>query len=279
MRTSATDTPTVLSVGTYILDILGRPITAVTPLGGLIDEIMLTAAGTAGGTAVDLANLGMNTIAVGAVGDDAAGVFLRQLLTDAGVDTSSMAVVGEAQTSASMLAIQPDGARPAWHVRGANSLFCAEHFPRELLAKADAMHFGALLALPAFDGPAMAELLQEAHSAGLLVTADCLHIRRDDGMALMEQYLPHVDIFTPNDDEALTLTGQPTIIEAARVLKAMGPGAVIVTAGADGVVGIDADGEFSLPAHHVPVIDSTGCGDAFAAGTLTRRLAGYVGLS
>ena len=43
-------------VGLYILDVLGRPVTAI-PEGGnvdFIDEIRLTVAGTAGGTAVDL---------------------------------------------------------------------------------------------------------------------------------------------------------------------------------------------------------------------------------
>ena len=46
-------------VGLYILDVLGRPVTAI-PEGGnvdFIDEIRLTVAGTAGGTAVDLDKL------------------------------------------------------------------------------------------------------------------------------------------------------------------------------------------------------------------------------
>lgn len=59
-------------IGLYILDVLGRPVDAI-PEGGnveFIDEIRLTVAGTAGGTVIDLAKLGLNCLAVGAVGDD-----------------------------------------------------------------------------------------------------------------------------------------------------------------------------------------------------------------
>ena len=57
-------------IGLYILDVLGRPVDAI-PEGGnveFIDEIRLTVAGTAGGTVIDLAKLGLNCLAVGAVG-------------------------------------------------------------------------------------------------------------------------------------------------------------------------------------------------------------------
>ena len=58
-------------VGLYILDILGRPVTAI-PDGGIvefIDEIRLTVAGTAGGTVIDLAKLGLNCQARGTDSD------------------------------------------------------------------------------------------------------------------------------------------------------------------------------------------------------------------
>ena len=59
-------------IGLYILDVLGCPVTKI-PDGGnveFIDEIRLTVAGTAGGTVVDTAKLGLKSLAVGAVGND-----------------------------------------------------------------------------------------------------------------------------------------------------------------------------------------------------------------
>ena len=59
-------------IGLYILDVLGCPISKI-PDGGnveFIDQIRLTVAGTAGGTVVDTAKLGLKSLAVGAVGND-----------------------------------------------------------------------------------------------------------------------------------------------------------------------------------------------------------------
>ena len=59
-------------VGLYILDVLGRPVSKI-PDGGnveFIEELRLTVAGTAGGTIIDCAKLGLNTLAVGAVGNE-----------------------------------------------------------------------------------------------------------------------------------------------------------------------------------------------------------------
>ena len=56
--------------GSYILDILGVPVSDIPPGGTryLIDEIRLTVAGTSGGTVVPCARLGLKALAVGAVG-------------------------------------------------------------------------------------------------------------------------------------------------------------------------------------------------------------------
>ncbi|HLI00188.1 MAG TPA: PfkB family carbohydrate kinase, partial [Acidimicrobiales bacterium] len=63
----------MLCVGATIVDALGRPVSRL-PDGQqgrqLLEEIRITAAGTAAGTAVDLAKLGAEVALVGAVGDD-----------------------------------------------------------------------------------------------------------------------------------------------------------------------------------------------------------------
>lgn len=68
----------VVSLGVHIVDILGRPVTHIPPGQGrqLLDEIRITAAGTAAGTSVDLAKLGAEVIAMGAIGDDRLADFL-----------------------------------------------------------------------------------------------------------------------------------------------------------------------------------------------------------
>jgi sugar/nucleoside kinase (ribokinase family) len=260
--------PRVACVGVYILDVLGRPVSEL-PVGQralILDEIRITAAGTGGGTAVDLVRLGADVLAVGAIGTDHVGDFLKSLLDGEGVDTSALARRDSVQTSATMLPIHPDGSRPAVHVPGANATFNAADLPWAAIEACDVLHLGGLGALPALDGEPAATMLRRARAAGLTTTADCLGVKRDDALALMAVCLPEVDLFMPNDGEALQITGEADVTAAARRFRDLGAGAVIVTCGGDGALVDDADGERRLPAFEAPVVDTTGCGDAFSAG-------------
>ena len=80
----------VVSLGIHILDILGRHVSRI-PDGqhlDVIDEIRLTVAGTAAGTSVDLAKLGADVTAMGAVGTDELGNFVIDTMNRYGIDTS-----------------------------------------------------------------------------------------------------------------------------------------------------------------------------------------------
>ena len=262
--------PRVACVGVYILDVLGRAIDVLptTQSAVIIDEIRMTVAGTAGGTAVDLARLGADVLAVGAVGPDNVGAFVRTLLEQEGVDASGLVVKPGQPTSATMLPISSAGVRPAWHVRGANAELGPDDLPWDALADVDVLHYGGVSALPGLDGDPSRELLSHARAHGVLTTADCLGVRRTDALATFAASLPHVDVFMPNRDEVARLTGRSSPQDGARALRDLGAHAVIVKMDADGCFGVSADGEFSLPAIPGDVVDSTGCGDAFCAGVI-----------
>ena len=70
------------------------------------DEIRLTVAGPAGGTAIDTAKLGLKTRIVGATGQDEKGAFIRQVYESRGVDTGLLATVDGVPTSATILPIR-----------------------------------------------------------------------------------------------------------------------------------------------------------------------------
>jgi len=269
--------PKVACVGTYIVDVLGRPVSDLPREHGsaFVEEIRMTPAGTAGGTSVDLARLGADVVTVGAIGRDAVGDFLVGALAVAGVDTTFLVRKDGVQTSASILPIPPDGSRLAWHVPGANSAFDVDDVPWKVLAECAAVHLGGLTRLPGIDGEPAGRILEHAREHGALTTADCLGVRGDAAAAQIAQALPHVDIFMPNESEALQVAGDPDAASAARRFRDLGARCVIVKRGGDGCLVVDDDGERALPARAAPVIDTTGCGDAFCAAVIAARCAGW----
>ena len=114
----------VTVLGAHILDVLGRPVEAIPPGQGStrLTEIRATAAGTAAGAGVDLAKLGANVLAIGALGDDLLGDMVVAAMTRHGVEVTGLSRKRGAQTSATILPIRANGERPALHVPGATPL-------------------------------------------------------------------------------------------------------------------------------------------------------------
>src|SRR5436190_10284868 len=136
--------PDVVALGAHILDVLGRPVEAIPEGqgGALIEEIRLSPAGAAGGTAVTLAKLGFDVMSAGAVGTDDAGRVLVEALERFGVDCSGLKRRDVVQTSCTILPIRPNGDRPALHVIGANGTYTIEVGPWESIEGECYLHVG-----------------------------------------------------------------------------------------------------------------------------------------
>jgi sugar/nucleoside kinase (ribokinase family) len=259
----------IITLGVHVVDVLARPVTEIPDGqgGALIDEIRLTAAGPAGGTAITLAKLGAEVSSAGAIGSDALGDVLLDLLGRAGIETSLLVRRDEVQTSASVLPIRPDGSRPALHVVGANATYSADDAPWGEISHATHLHLGA----PEFmGGEAAAEILSFARRRGVVTSADLL-APGDQAAAILDWIAPafeHLDYLLPNEEQILGLTGADDLAAGCRTLLERGVGCVAATAGAEGALVVDQDGAAQVPAFAVDVVDTTGCGDAFSAGFL-----------
>ncbi len=259
----------IITMGVHVVDVLARPIEAIPEGQGgqLVEEIRVTAAGTAGGTAITLAKLGAETRSAGAIGTDALGDVLLKLLADQGIDTSLLVRRDQVQTSASVLPIRPDGSRPAFHVVGANATYNSADAPWDAIKQATHLHLGA----PEFmGGEEAAKILAHAREHGVTTSADILAPGEQAG-AILEWIAPafaHLDYLLPNDDQVRGLSGEDDVITGAQKLRERGIGCVALTAGADGAMIVDAEGVRTVPAFQIDVVDTTGCGDAFSAGFL-----------
>jgi sugar/nucleoside kinase (ribokinase family) len=256
-----------IAMGVHVLDVLVRPVEAIPEGQGgeLVDEIRITAAGSAGGTALVLSKLGAETRSAGAIGTDPAGDMLLALLERDGVDTALLVRRDDVQTSASVLPIRPTGERPAFHVVGANATYGPDDAPWDAIADADNLHLGG----PEFmGGEAAAKILRHARSHGTVTSADILAPGDPGLLEWIAETLPELDYMLPNDEQVLAFTGAENLEEGCRALLERGVGCVAATCGGDGVLVVDSDGADRVPAFEVDVVDTTGCGDAFSAGFL-----------
>jgi sugar/nucleoside kinase (ribokinase family) len=274
---------TVVSLGIHILDILGRPVNRIPPKQDvdLLEEIRLTVAGTAAGTSVDLAKLGANVIAMGAIGQDAAGQFILDTMGRYGIDTSRLRIKEGVQTSATMLPIRPNGERPALHVLGANAELTYDDVDLDAIAGADLLHLGGTCLMSKFDGEPTRRVLEFAKSRGVTTTLDLIAIPRPDLLDIIEPALPFIDYFMPGIDEARLIAGLPDASREALIGFFLDRGAkhtVFKMGGEGSSIAWRENGEICeirLPAHKVEVVDSTGCGDAYCAGFIVGLTKGW----
>jgi sugar/nucleoside kinase (ribokinase family) len=266
----------VAVVGLMILDILGRPVERI-PEGGsveFIEEIRLTVAGTAGGTVVDCAKLGLAAMAVGCVGNDEKGDFILDTYRRLGVDTSAMQRTDDAPTSATILNVRPNGDRPALHVRGASDHLRVEPKDYDRICAGRFLHMGGTGLLQMMDGYPTEFLLKAAKVRGVTVTFDLIAPNAGT-LELLKPCLPHVDYFMPSMEEAAFMSGMDEPDRIADFYLGLGAKACIFKWGDRGSYFATPAGRKRVPAFRVEVSDTTGCGDAYCAGFIAGLAQGW----
>jgi sugar/nucleoside kinase (ribokinase family) len=258
---------TVITLGVHVLDVLVRPVESIPDGQGaaLVEDIRMTVAGTAGGTALTLVKLGATVRTAGAVGTDPTGDLLLRLLVRAGVDTEFLVRRADTPTSASVLPIRPNGDRPSLHLLGANITYGPRDVPWDAIAAATHLHLGGPELLGADTAVAV---LRHAKEHGVVTSVDLLAPGALGSLDQIAAVLPFTDYLMPNDEQVLGFTGRTDLVDGARVLLDCGAGEVAVTCGARGALLFTRDGMEHVPAFATVVVDTTGCGDAFSAGFL-----------
>jgi sugar/nucleoside kinase (ribokinase family) len=166
-----------------------------------------------------------------------------------------------------VLPIRPDGSRPALHVIGANATYNSDDAPWDDIAAATHLHLGA----PEFmGGEEAAKILSFAREHEVVTSADILApgAQAADILDWLAPAFEHLDYLLPNDEQVLALSGESDLVAGCQALVQRGIGCVAATRGAEGAVVVDADGDESVPAFPIEVVDTTGCGDSFSAGFL-----------
>ncbi len=227
--------------------------------------------GSAANTVVGLALLGATTAFLGAVGDDAEGKMILESLTEAGVDVGAIRTKRGERTGKALCLVAPHGERTIYLLPGANSALCPEDVDLGLAARA------SHVLLSSFAGDEQYELQRDFVSrlpgdTRVHLSPGSLYSER--GPDSLAPLLTRTDILFLNHDELARLTGRRQIPSGAEAALGLGPRRVVVTLGGDpehaAYVADNAGGIWirKVPAFQGPVVDTTGAGDAFAAGFL-----------
>jgi len=266
----------VVCGGQSVADVMVRPFDGlpVTGTSKLVEHTGLFSGGCANNTALTLAKLGVPVEIVTSVGCDEFGDFLVKNLARAGVGTAHVRRDPERHTSVSIVLVSPDGERSFLHHPGANGGLRAEHFPQSILEKARVLHIGGALLLKDLDGPPMAGLLQRARSVGATITMDTTFDRYGTGLQLLGPCFPLLDVFLANEREAAAITSLATPEDCASFFLDHGCKAAVIKMGDKGCLLATGSERRRIHAFSVPVVDTTGAGDAFAAGFLAGLVGG-----
>ncbi len=241
-------------------------------------------------TAVNLAKIDQAIpISVwGCVGDDAGGRYISAVLRQYNINTSPITVLSNSHTGFCEVMTNPQGDKTFFYAKGSNVLFGPEYIDLNQL-QCNILHVGYLLVLDRFEeydevfGTKMARFLHSVQKKGIKVSVDIANKYTADWSRDVVSVLKYVNYLICNENqccacfnlEAKKPDGSLNMFNIKSAMrKAINVGVKdkVIVHTRDVSFCLSADGEFTIvPSLDIPkekIKNSTGAGDAFAAGCL-----------
>ncbi len=237
----------------------------------LIGDYSLEIGGSANIFACQMSKLGARAAVIGRVGQDVFGNFLKDRLAQAGVDTRLVHSDTSLKTGLGVSLTEPDD-RAILTFLGSIAAVGPDDLPASPAALTRHWHLASFFLL----GPlrrAWSGFLERCRQAGVTVSFDPNWdpAERWEGVT---EILPLIDVFLPNEAEAIAVSAESNVIAAGRALSSLGP-LVVIKRGDQGAMAFRGDRCWTLRPDEEPlVVDAIGAGDNFDAGFLCGWLSG-----
>ncbi len=262
--------PLVYTLGRLIVDLYGMEIGVDLTR---VERFAKYVGGSAANTAVGLARLGVATGMIARVGHDPFGRYLLAALTNEGVDTSMVSMDSELPTGLAFAALRPpsDSEVVFYGTPNANSSLSARHLDWQALHRARFLVVGgSALASPSSSRAVLAALDRHRQAGGTnIFDVDWRPVFWSDQASAREVYmraLTLTDMVLSNEPELTFIAEGRNGLAAAEHLYGWGVGALVAKRGNAGVDYYSPGQRLSCPAFAVPVLNTLGAGDGFAAG-------------
>ena len=268
-----TETLDVVVVGDVMVDVLASMSGPLAHGSDTPSRVTTAGGGSAANVACWLARQGVPTSYVGKVGDDPLGRESVVALHGCGV-TTYVSHDHERTTGTCVVLVEPGGERSMLPDSGANTTLTPADLPQEPFRPGAHLHLSGYTLLNEGCREAALAAISMAQDAGMTVSVDPSSAAplRSVGAARFLSWTRGVDLLLANRDEAAVLAGTTDLHQAAQQLGD-DYREVVVKLGADGALWQRGFISASAPAERgVEVVDTTGAGDAFAAGFLASWL-------
>ena len=257
----------VLVVGDVMVDLVITHTGPVAVDSDTPSRIRPGGGGSAANTACWLGHLGVPVRLLAAVGDDAWSQWVRDDLDASGV-TLVGPTLADAVTGTCAVLVGPDGERTMFPDRGANDQMAAEHVAPAFASAPGWVHLSGYTLLGEGSRSAGQAVMAAARAAGCPVSVDASSAGPllDVGPDRFLSWIDGAAVVFGNGMEVAALGGEDAVLAHAE--------AVVVKRGARGAYWTDGNRRVQTAAVPVDLVDSTGAGDAFAAGWIAACVQG-----
>ena len=266
--------PRIAVIGELNVDMLASGVSALPQMGSeiLAKDFNMTLGSASAIFATGMANLGHPVTFVGMVGNDSFGRFCLKELRDQGVSTSLVKREPNVKTGITVSLSSPQD-RALVTYPGAIATLKYEHLQLVRLKHNDHLHMTSYF-LQSGLRASFRKIFMEARSLGLTTSFDPNSDPSGVWGSKIEAVFRYTDVLFLNEAEALYLTREGTVRRALRSLQEH-VRCVVIKRGSKGAVA-SHDGEvLTSPAFKIKAEDTTGAGDSFDAGFMSRYLRGF----
>lgn len=268
--------PTVLAMGDTLVEVSMQVADAWDNSPDIrASSCIVGAGGSAANFAAVIAALGIESALATEIGSDFFGSFLIEDLHRSDIATGLLRE-HSGENSTCVITVGTDGDRRFLSHRGGQSdepsLEYASHLMDDLAGR-DWLHISGFWLQRPVTAQLALDCATAARSRGIPVSMDPSPHIMESPNEFVERLLDVTDVFFPNAYEACVYTGSTEPAKAARELAGRVP-TVVVTDGSNGVIWASSKETSRVQAQSVEVVDTTGAGDALAAGFVASRLHG-----
>ena len=221
--------------------------------------------GAAGNTASWLAVLGNDVTMVGRIGNDTAGSAITAEFDALGISYGNIVKEG-LHTGVVVCLVDPSGERTMLADNGANAGLDVSDLPA--IDGVDAIYLSGYAPLAPLSREGVLEMVRTINSRGIPIIFDPATVGGMQGVPVAEilSWCALMDTVIMNEEEAIYLSGLSDLESALDFFVELTPRAIIKR-GSAGAIGLERGGQIvSVAAKTSAVVDTTGAGDAFAAG-------------